>query len=109
MIYNEQEKARVKTILDVHIGQQHRSMPVPEQLRLLSLRKRRLTIITAVNVLALIFFGYWFFSGITELASWVFWMIVGVFTLNLLSVSYQRRQITLATDFLESGGATASE
>ena len=108
-MYNEQEKARVKTILDVHIGQQHVSMPVQEQLRLLALRKRRLTFITAVNILALVFFGYWFFSGITELASWVFWMIVVVFALNLVSVSYQRRQITLATDFLASGGTAALE
>lgn len=108
-MYNEQEKARVRTILDVHIGKQHQAMPVREQLRMLSLRKRRLTIIAAVNILALVFFGYWFFSGITELASWVFWMIVVVFTLNLASVSHQRRQITLAADFLESGGTTSAE
>ena len=85
MAYNKMETKRIETILDYHIGRDWGQKPVSEQVRILMLKKRRFLFITLTNILALFFFGYWFLSDITQLADWIFWVLVAVFTLNLLS------------------------
>lgn len=109
MTYRNEEIARIETVLDYHVGKDRESKPRSEQIRVLMLRKRRFFFITAINVLALVFFGYWFFSGITELPSWIFWMLAVVFSLNLVSVAWQRKQIDDAIGFLESDRVLGSD
>lgn len=103
MTYRQEEISRIRTVLDYHVGKDRDSKSKSEQIRLLKLRKRRFFFITAINILALVFFGYWFFSGITQLPSWIFWILAVVFVLNLMSVVWQRKQIDDAIDYLESG------
>ncbi len=103
MVYNEEEVARIRTVLDYHVGKGRDDKPVSEQIRILQYRKRRFIFITAINVLALVFFAYWFISGLTELASWIFYILIAVFLLNLLSISYQKRQIEQAISWLQTG------
>ena len=109
MTYRNEEIARIETVLDYHVGKDRESKPRSEQIRVLMLRKRRFFFITAINVLARVFFGYWFFSGITELPSWIFWMLTVVFSLNLVSVAWQRKQIDDAIGFLESDRVLGSD
>ncbi len=102
MTIREEDIARINTVLDYHIGKDRVSLSRSEQTRLLMQRKRRFFFITAINVLALVFFGYWFFSGITELPAWIFWILAVVFALNLASVAWQKKQIDDAIEYLES-------
>ena len=91
---------RIRAVMDQHIGKNHDKQPVSRKLEMLRLRKRRYVFITLINVLALVFFGYWFFSGMTELSSWVFYLLAAVFVLNVISVRYQKRNIESAEEFL---------
>ncbi len=109
MTYRNEEIAKIETVLDYHIGKDRDTRSHSEQIRILMLRKRRFFFITAINVLALVFFGYWFFSGITELPSWIFWVLAVVFALNLASIAWQKKQIDEAIGFLESGQAPVQD
>lgn len=105
MTFRSEDIARIETVLDYHVGKDRREKPKSEVLRILMLRRRRFFFITATNILALIFFGYWFFSGITELPSWIFWVLAVVFVLNLVSVAWQKKQVDDAIAYVESGQA----
>lgn len=102
MTYTDQELTRINTVLDYHVGKNRDGKSVSEQIRILEHRKRRFFFIISINILALVFFGYWFFSDMTELASWIFWVLAAVFVLNLISVNYQKRQIQQAIEYLSS-------
>ena len=108
MVYNKMEKARIETILDYHIGRERDQKPVSEQVRILMMKKRRFLFITLINVLAIVFFGYWFVSDMTQLADWIIWVLAAVFVLNLLSVFYQKKQIEMAINYLQSGAGSVN-
>lgn len=104
--FRKEDIARIETVLDYNVGKDRHDKPKNEVLQILMHRKKRFFYITAINILALVFFGYWFFSGITELPSWIFWLLAAVFVLNLVSISWQRKQIDDAISYVESGQAS---
>jgi hypothetical protein len=103
MAFRNEEIARIETVLDYHVGKDRHDKPKGEVLRILAHRKRRFFFITIMNILALVFFGYWFFTGITALPVWIFWILAAVFALNLVSVAWQKRQIDDAIAYVEAG------
>lgn len=104
--FRKEDIARIETVLDYNVGKDRHDKPKNEVLQILMHRKKRFFYITAINILALVFFGYWFFSGITELPSWIFWLLAAVFVLNLVSISWQRKQIDDAISYVESDQAS---
>ncbi len=107
--FRKEDIARIETVLDYHVGKDRQDKPKDEVLQILMHRKKRFFYITAINILALVFFGYWFFSGITELPTWIFWVLAAVFVLNLASIAWQRKQIDDAMSYVESGQAPVRE
>ncbi len=103
MTFRNEDIARIETVLDYHVGKDRGEKPQEAVLQILMHRKRRFFIITIMNILALVFFGYWFFSGITALPGWIFWVLAAVFALNLASVAWQKRQIDDAIAYVEAG------
>lgn len=103
MRFRNEDITRIDTVLDYHVGKDRIDKSREEVLRILMLRKRRFFIITIMNVLALVFFGYWFYSGITALPGWIFWVLAAVFVLNLASVIWQKKQIDDAISYVEAG------
>lgn len=105
MTFRNEDITRIETVLDYHAGKDRHDRSEHELLQILRNRKNRFFYITVINILALVFFGYWFFSGITELPTWIFWVLAVVFVLNLTSVAWQRKQIDDAINYVESGQA----
>ncbi len=105
MTIRKEDIARIETVLDYHVGKDRHEKTKGEVMQVLMHRKRRFFFITALNILALVFFGYWFFSGITELPVWIFWILAMVFVLNLISVAWQKKQIDDAITYVGAGQA----
>ena len=72
------------------------------QVKELERRKKRVYIMLLFNVLALLFFGYNFYSGQTQLEGWVMYMIGGVVALNIFVMYRQLQQIETLSTHLKS-------
>lgn len=107
MSYTEDQLKRIHTFLNYHLGEQGKQMPLDRQIESLTGRRRRFQIMMIVNVLALLFFAYWFLAGITALPNYVFYILLGIFLLNVFTVQYQKKQLQEAVDYLKATGGAA--
>lgn len=58
-----------------------------------------------LNLLAIIFFSYSWYFGITQLSNTIFTILVAVFAMNVVLIMFQRRQIRELSDFYRTGGS----
>lgn len=98
--YSEQEKDRFNALLKVHLKQKEQSEPIGEQLRLVEKKKRNKWWMLAVNVAAILFFGYSFLFNITQLGDTLMYVLLIVFVINVGLIFYQQKQLGELIDFL---------
>lgn len=95
------EQERLESYLTVHLKEEYHSKAIPVQIEQLQKRERNKWIQLAVNVAAILFFGYSFYFNITELSQTFLIVIVVVFGINVGLIFYQKRQIDELVEFLE--------
>lgn len=92
---------RLQSYLTVHLKKDELSLPESEQLNALQKKKRNKWIQLAVNVAAILFFGYSFYFDITQLSQTFFLIIFVVFAINVGLIFYQKNQIDELLEYLQ--------
>ena len=79
------------------------------QLNELQRRKKRVYLMLFFNVFALLFFGFSFYNGQTQLDGWVMYVVGGVVALNLYVMYRQLKQIEVLAAHLKIEQSSSSE
>lgn len=98
---DKQQQERFRTYINIHLKKDQQSLPPEEQVEALHKKDRNKWWHLAVNVAAILFFGYSFFNDITRLSETVFYVIFAVFGINVGLIFYQKKQIHQLIDYLE--------
>lgn len=96
-----QEQERMESYLNVHLKQEYHAESPSVQIEELQKRDRNKWIQLAVNIAAILFFGYSFYFEITELSQTFFIIIVAVFGINVGLIFFQKKQIQELIAFLK--------
>lgn len=102
--YSEADEERLESYLDIHLKKDERDLPAERKLEALDKRSRNKWLQLAINLAAMIFFGYSFYYDITQLSVTIFWVITGVFAVNVGLIFWQKSQIRELRAWLEAGG-----
>lgn len=90
---DEKQQKRFQSYLKIHLKNQQREESIPEQIKALQKRGRFKWWHLVINVIAILFFGYSFYFGITQLSQTFFIIIMVVFGINVVLIFYQKKQI----------------
>ncbi|HLR33165.1 MAG TPA: hypothetical protein VK074_11790 [Fodinibius sp.] len=90
---DDKEQQRLQSYLNVHLKNDKASLPITDQIEELQKKDRNKWIMLAVNIVAILIFGYSFYFDITELSQTVFLIIVIVFGINVGLIFYQKKQL----------------
>jgi hypothetical protein len=96
---NKQNK--LQSYLNIHLKKDEQSLSISEQIQALHKKKRNKWIQLAVNIAAILFFGYSFYFDITNLSQTFFYLIFGVFVINVGLIFYQKGQIEELVKYLQ--------
>lgn len=97
---NKKEQERLQSYINIHLKKDKQSLPLEEQVEELDKRNRRKWIMLAVNIIAVVVFGYSFYYDITQLSQPFFIIIVAIFGINVGLIFYQRQQINELIEYL---------
>lgn len=92
---------RLQSYLHIHLKNDELSLPESEQMEALHKKIRNKWIQLAVNIAAILFFGYSFYFDITRLSQTVFIIIFAVFAINVGLIFYQKNQIHELLQYLQ--------
>jgi len=98
---NSEKQERLQSYLKIHLKKDKLSLPPSDQIEALHKKDRNKWIQLAVNIAAILFFGYSFYYDITQLSQTFFLIILAVFVINVGLIFYQRNQIQELIDYLQ--------
>lgn len=99
--HNSEDQEQLESYLNIHLKKDEQSKPPAEKIKALHKRDRNKWIQLAINILAILFFGYSFYYDITQLSQTFFIIIFAVFVINVGLIFYQRNQIQDLIDYLQ--------
>lgn len=102
MGFSEEQAKKYETFLKYHLGENFANLDQEEQQKLLKARDRWFNFLMIINVVALVFFSYWFLADVTQLSDIVFYVLLAVFLLNMLSVGYQKKMLGEVKEYVRS-------
>lgn len=88
------DKERFERFEKVHLRGADENLTTSERIEFLNKRIRKKNWLIGLNVLAILFFSYSFYYGITQLGETLFTILVVVFIVNVGLILLQKRQIT---------------
>lgn len=97
---DSKEQERLQSYLNIHLKKDEQSLAPDEQIDKLQKRDRNKWIQLAVNIAAILFFGYSFLFDNTFNQTF-FIIITVVFVLNVGLIFYQKNQIHELIDYLK--------
>lgn len=92
---------KLQSYLKIHLKKDELSLSVSEQIEALHKKKRNKWIQLAINIAAILFFGYSFYFDITDLGQTFFYIIFAVFVINVGLIFYQKGQIEELVEYLQ--------
>lgn len=98
---NKQQQERFRSYINIHLKKKEQSLPLSGQINALHKKDRNKWWHFAINLAAILFFGYSFYTDITQLSPTVFYVIFAVFGINVGLIFYQKKQIHQLIDYLE--------
>lgn len=97
---DSENQNRLQTYLNIHLKNEELSLPEHEQIEAIQKKKQNKWIQLAVNVAAILFFGYSFYFDITQLSQTIFIIIFAVFAINVGLIFYQKNQLDELLEYL---------
>jgi len=98
---DSETQKRLQSYLTVHLKKDELSLSESEKIDALHKKKRNKWIQLAVNIAAILFFGYSFYFNITQLSQTFFIIIFAVFVVNVGLIFYQKNQIDELLEYLQ--------
>jgi len=98
---DSETQKRLQSYLTVHLKKDELSLSESEKIDALHKKKRNKWIQLAVNIAAILFFGYSFYFNITQLSHTFFIIIFAVFVVNVGLIFYQKNQIDELLEYLQ--------
>lgn len=98
--FTEEQKQRYESYLNIHLKKNQLGQSIPKQIEALKKRDRNKWFHFVINVAAILLFGYSFYYEITRLSRTFFIIIVIVFSINVVLILYQKKQIKDLIDYL---------
>lgn len=98
--YSEEDQERFDSYRKVHLKKDQLELSITDQIEALQQRDRSKWWHLALNIAALLVFGYSFYYDITQLGSTFFVIITIVFVVNVILIFYQKKQIQKTIDYL---------
>lgn len=99
--YDSEQQQRYQSYLNIHLKKEQRDLPLVQKIEALEKRGRTKWWHLAINIAALLFFGYSFYFDITQLSSTLFLIIAVVFVVNAGLILYQKKQISELIEYLK--------
>lgn len=97
---DDKEQQRLQSYLNIHLKNDKQTLPIEGQIQELHKKDRNKWIMLAVNIAAILIFGYTFYFNITELSQTFFLIIVAVFGINVGLIFYQKKQLKELIEYL---------
>ncbi|MEX0944671.1 MAG: hypothetical protein WD513_02390 [Balneolaceae bacterium] len=99
MAYTEEDEEKFKIYEQVHLRSKQELSTV-EKITLLNKKLRNKLIHLVLNVAIVVLFIYMYLNGYTTFADWFYYILFGIFALNMLLIHFQRKQITALIDYM---------
>ena len=99
--YSKQDEERFESYRRVHLKKSDEGLSREDEIELLQKKNRNRWWLLLLNVVAIVFFGYSFASGITQLSDTLFYILIAVFIINVGLIFYQKKQLSELIEFLK--------
>jgi hypothetical protein len=84
---------------EVHL-RGNKDLSTEEKIEFLKKKSRNKSIHFIINVVIVIFFILMLINGATTFGDWFYYVLFGVFALNMILIYFQKKQITSLIEFL---------
>lgn len=99
-MYDSETREQLESYLTIHLKNDQLELSDEEQLEALQKRGRAKNWHLIFNIAAVLFFGYSFYYGITQLSETFLIAILAVFGVNVGLIFYQKKQINELIEYL---------
>lgn len=99
--YDSQKQERYRSYLNTYLKKEQLDLSIAEKIEALEKRGRSKWWHLLINIAAILFFGYSFYYGITQLGQTFFIIITVVFGINVGLIVYQKKQIDELIGYLK--------
>jgi len=99
MPFSPEDKEKYEIYSEVHLRSE-KDLTDAEKITALNKKNRSKTIHLVVNIAIIIVFAFMFAAGLTTFANWFYYILFGVFALNLILIHLQKKQINSLIDYL---------
>ncbi len=100
MMYSEEDEARLETYALVHLRKQQ-DLSDPEKLDALKKKLNNKWIQFFINVAIILVFGYMFLMGYSTFGDIFYYIIFGLFLVNMFLIFLQKRQLEELITYFE--------
>jgi len=99
MANSEADKERLELYLEVHLRNKQ-DLTDSEKIPFLEKKLRSKTIHLVINIAIIVVFIFMFAGGLTTFPEWFYYILFGVFALNVFLIHIQKKQIRSLIDYL---------
>lgn len=100
MPYSSVDDETINVYKEVHLRSAE-ELTDEEKIPFLEKKRRSKWIQLALNVSIILLFAYMYFSGLTTFGNWFYYLIFGIFALNVLLIFFQVKQINVLIDHFQ--------
>lgn len=100
MEYQTEEEEKLAVYEEVHLRGK-KDLSNKEKIDFLNKKNRNKSIHFIINVVIVVFFIFMLINEATTFGDWFYYVLFGVFALNMLLIYFQKKQIASLIDFLE--------
>ena len=100
MEYQTEEEEKLAVYEEVHLRGK-KDLSNKEKIDFLKKKNRNKSIHFIINVVIVVFFIFMLINEATTFGDWFYYVLFGVFALNMLLIYFQKKQIASLIDFLD--------
>ncbi len=99
MPFSPDDKEKFEIYSEVHLRSE-KELPDSEKITALQKKLRYKNIHLVINIAIIVVFAFMFVAGLTTFANWFYYILFGVFALNIFLIHLQKKQINSLISYL---------
>ncbi len=99
MSYSNKDEERLEAYMSVHLRKK-KDLPDDEKIPELQKKRRNKYIQFVLNLVIIVLFIYAYLYDLTTFGDWFFYLIFGVFAINIILLYVQRNQLNELIDYV---------